>query len=59
MLLENLIIDTYGQGQLNLMQRGHAPKGVVIHNTADNMGPDQRIAMLENHNLEGRPLRTL
>lgn len=52
MLLENLIIDTYGQGQLNLMQRGHAPKGVVIHNTADNMGPDQRIAMLENHNLE-------
>lgn len=52
MLVENLIINTYGQGQLNLMQRGHAPKGVVIHNTADNMGPEQRIAMLENHNLE-------
>lgn len=52
MLVENLIINTYGQGQLNLMQRGHAPKGVVIHNTADNMGPEQRISMLENHNLE-------
>ena len=52
MLVEQLIVNTYGQGQLDLMQRGHAPKGVVIHNTADNMGPDQRISMLENHNLE-------
>lgn len=52
MLVEQLIVNTYGQGQLDLMRRGHAPKGVVIHNTADDMGPDQRVSMLQNHNLE-------
>lgn len=52
MLVEDLIVNEYGQAQLASMARGHNPKGVVIHNTADNMGADARISMLQNHNLE-------
>ena len=52
MLVEDLIVNAYGQAQLNSMLRGHNPKGVVIHNTADDMSADARISMLKNHNLE-------